>query len=136
MAAAKEATMLYKALLKEGQRYSNYNFRKYVTKPYHTVPRIVLVSSVVKVKCARKAPRFYHYILVSRKPWHTLRRPLRSFPRSYVLRRVKESFAEGRTLAGEEAAAALAQGKKDYEVVKRQATLSQMYSGMPSIMKK
>ena len=55
---------------------------------------------------------------------------------SYVVRRVKEKFAEGRTLAGDEAAAALAQGKKDYEMVKRQADISRMYNDIPSVMQK
>ena len=53
------------------------------------------------------------------------------------MRRVKEKFAEGRTLSGPEAAAALVRGRADYEVVKRQATISRLYtSELPSIMNK
>jgi len=57
-------------------------------------------------------------------------------PCRYVLRRVKEKFAEGRTLTGPDAVAALEQGKKEYEMVKRQADVSRMFTGMPSIMQK
>mmetsp|Transcript_22026 Transcript_22026/g.48343 ORF Transcript_22026/g.48343 Transcript_22026/m.48343 type:complete len:84 (-) Transcript_22026:228-479(-) len=82
MAAAGEVKLLYRALLKEGNKYGNYNFKE------------------------------------------------------YVLRRVKEKFAEGRTLTGPDAVAALEQGKKEYEMVKRQADVSRMFTGMPSIMQK
>mmetsp|Transcript_24529 Transcript_24529/g.41025 ORF Transcript_24529/g.41025 Transcript_24529/m.41025 type:complete len:84 (-) Transcript_24529:216-467(-) len=81
--AAAEVPVLYRAFLREGNRYTNYNVKE------------------------------------------------------YVLRRVKEKFAEGRALSGADAAAALVRGRAEFEVVKRQAAISRLYtSELPSIMNK
>lgn len=79
--SAAEARSLYRALIREGQRFTNYNLR------------------------------------------------------CYVRRRAREMFEEGRTAADAEAARlALEQGKQELELVKRQATIQNMYAHYSSIV--
>ncbi|KAL7563755.1 hypothetical protein ACA910_020441 [Epithemia clementina (nom. ined.)] len=54
--------------------------------------------------------------------------------RMYALRRVKVGFQKNRSLQGEDAAAALANGMDQLEMLRRQATLSQLYPSARSVM--
>mmetsp|Transcript_22029 Transcript_22029/g.37457 ORF Transcript_22029/g.37457 Transcript_22029/m.37457 type:complete len:145 (+) Transcript_22029:1090-1524(+) len=54
--------------------------------------------------------------------------------RSYALRRMKAGFVKNRNLQGEEASAAIHDGKEQLEVLKRQAILSQLYPSARSVM--
>jgi hypothetical protein len=54
----------------------------------------------------------------------------------YILRRTRDRFAEARGVTGEQAAAAMTEGKKQLQLVKRQVTIYHMFQGVPSIMSK
>lgn len=54
----------------------------------------------------------------------------------YILRRTRLGFEKARSLTEEQAAAALTEGKKQYELVRRQVTVYDMFKGKSaSIMK-
>jgi hypothetical protein len=53
----------------------------------------------------------------------------------YILRRTRLGFEKARGMTGEEAAAAMTEGKKQYELVKRQVMVYDMFQSTPSIMK-
>mmetsp|Transcript_16796 Transcript_16796/g.22990 ORF Transcript_16796/g.22990 Transcript_16796/m.22990 type:complete len:84 (-) Transcript_16796:398-649(-) len=54
--------------------------------------------------------------------------------RSYAVRRVKTGFNANRNLQGEEATAAITEGVKQLEVLKRQVVLGQLYPSEHSVM--
>mmetsp|Transcript_28697 Transcript_28697/g.38116 ORF Transcript_28697/g.38116 Transcript_28697/m.38116 type:complete len:82 (+) Transcript_28697:61-306(+) len=54
--------------------------------------------------------------------------------RSYAHRRVKAGFLANRNLQGEEATAAIVEGGKQLEMLKRQAILGQLYPSDRSVM--
>jgi len=54
--------------------------------------------------------------------------------RSFALRRVKAGFKANRALQGEEATAAILDGQKQLEMLKRQAVLGQLYPSARSVM--
>jgi len=56
--------------------------------------------------------------------------------RSYALRRVKTGFENNRHLVGEDAQRALQEGQIQFETLKRQSMISQMYPSATSVMDK
>ena len=54
--------------------------------------------------------------------------------RMYALRRTRTGYSEARDLAGDSAAAALAYGRDQLQVLKRQALISQLYPSALSVM--
>eukprot|EP00814_Leptocylindrus_danicus_P005345 CAMPEP_0116018874 /NCGR_PEP_ID=MMETSP0321-20121206/8899_1 /TAXON_ID=163516 /ORGANISM="Leptocylindrus danicus var. danicus, Strain B650" /LENGTH=83 /DNA_ID=CAMNT_0003489333 /DNA_START=167 /DNA_END=418 /DNA_ORIENTATION=+ len=56
--------------------------------------------------------------------------------RTYAIRRVKKGFELNRNLAGLEINAAIEDGKRQLDMLKRQSTIGQMYPGATSVMEK